>query len=205
MTPHAGTAQTFLRGASARRAGRPRQWGRERRAVLGAGSQMSAREVAAGRADGAGLAGGGRRDVGPTRRRQTRVGSLPPIRECRRPRAGCFSVGGVATQRAREGRPRRAGASRRSGAAFVCAAKRHTFLWTRLSLPYIQTAGRVRLDRNERFQRYCTPGDDTFTPESRRAFKGRCALFPEADVAHMRTPEPGRVAPFRLQRPRYAG
>jgi hypothetical protein len=90
------------------------------RASMRAGltSASMAWSSSAGRADGAGLAGGGRRDVGPTRRRQTRVGSLPLIRECRRHRAGCFSVGGVATQRAREGRPRRAGARRRSGAAF---------------------------------------------------------------------------------------
>jgi hypothetical protein len=49
-TPHAGTAQASLRGASARRGGRPRHWGRERRAVLGAGLQRNAWEVAAGRA-----------------------------------------------------------------------------------------------------------------------------------------------------------
>ena len=97
MTPHAGTAQTFLRGASARRERRGRDCGRCRRAVLRGGLRAEAIEVAAGRADGAGLAGGGRRDVGPTRRRQTRVGSLPLIRECRRHRAGCFSVGGVCT------------------------------------------------------------------------------------------------------------
>ena len=104
MTPHAGTAQTFLRGASARRERRGRDCGRCRRAVLRGGLRAEAIEVAAGRADGAGLAGGGRRDVGPTRRRQTRVASLPPIRECRRHRAGCFSVGGVA----RAASPRRA-------------------------------------------------------------------------------------------------
>ena len=52
-TPHAGTAQASLRGASARRAGRSRHWGRERRAVLGAGLQRNAVGGGSGKGGGA--------------------------------------------------------------------------------------------------------------------------------------------------------